>query len=104
MVASVSRGVAAVVLLEVVGHIGWPARKIDINAASVGLGGELEAQFAADLLDARFDFLDVVRGVVSFTYDAVFFIPERGWISGNARVFFFSFFFSFLLEERVESL
>lgn len=75
MVTSISRSVAAVVLLEMLGHMGRPACKIDVNAASVWLGGELEAQFATDLLDARFDFLDVVRGVVAFTYDAVFFIP-----------------------------
>jgi hypothetical protein len=46
------------------------ALEIDIDPALVLLGGILQSQFSAHLLDARFDLLDVIAGVVAFADDA----------------------------------
>ena len=45
--------------------------QVDVDPAGVFLGGELEMEFLADLLDARLDLLDVTGRVVALSDDAV---------------------------------
>lgn len=62
------------VVVVVVRHLRRPiaARlQLDVHATFVVLGVVLQSEFAADLLDARLDLLDVVRGVVSLADDHV---------------------------------
>jgi hypothetical protein len=45
--------------------------KIDIHPAFIRFGGILQSQFSTNLLDSRFDLLDVVGGMVSFPHNPV---------------------------------
>lgn len=47
------------------------ALEVDVDAAGVVLGGVVQAQLAADLLDAGLDLLDVPRAVVALADDNV---------------------------------
>lgn len=51
-------------------HDRWAALEVDVHAASIGLRHVLQAELLADLLDAGFDLLDVVGGVVTLADDA----------------------------------
>lgn len=75
------------------------ALQIDIDPALILLGLVLEAEFAADLLDARFDFLDVVARVVALADDdmEVIFASASGGFDA-----FFEYVFCFLDEEAVQ--
>jgi hypothetical protein len=52
-------------------HNSLTTSQVDINATGIFLGGILQPQLTANLLDARLDFLDVVRGVVSLADDTI---------------------------------
>lgn len=52
-------------------QIGSTTGEINVDTTGVFLSGVLQAHLATDLLDTGLDFLDVVRGVVSFADDAV---------------------------------
>ena len=83
--------------LEVVRHDGRPALKVDVDAARVLLRRVLQAELLADLLDFRFDLLDVAGRVVAFADDAVGNAPgEKRAGDWSAWVFFvwFGFLFS----------
>ena len=47
------------------------ASQVDVDAASVGFGVVLQAKFLTNLLDARFDLLDVVYGMVTLAHDPI---------------------------------
>lgn len=51
------------------GHDGLAAGQVDVHPAGVLLSGILETQFAADLLNARLDLLDVACRVVALADD-----------------------------------
>jgi hypothetical protein len=51
-------------------HDSLSTSQVDINSTSVFLGGILQPEFTADLLDARLDLLHVVGGVVALADDA----------------------------------
>lgn len=71
LMAAIARRIAAAMLgCELRRHVSGAAGEIDIDASGVVLGGVLESEILADSLDGRFDFLDVVWGVVSFADDA----------------------------------
>ena len=55
---------------QVLRHDGGAPLQVHVDAARVLLGGVLQAQLAADLLDLGFDLLDVVGGVVALADDA----------------------------------
>jgi hypothetical protein len=75
------------------------ALKIDVDPALVLLGLVLESQFTADLLDAGFDFLDVVARVISLADDdmKVVFASAAGGFDA-----FFEHVLCFLDEEAVQ--
>lgn len=50
-------------------HICRATGQIDVNATSVIFGAVLQPKFPTDLLNPGLEFLDVVRGVVSFSDD-----------------------------------
>ena len=52
------------------GHVCRAAGQVDVHTASVLFRGVLESEFLADLLDTGFYLLDVVDGVVAFSYYA----------------------------------
>lgn len=52
------------------GHDGLTTGEVDVDPTGVILGGIFQAEFAADLLDARLDLLDVAGGVVALADDA----------------------------------
>ena len=52
-------------------HLGRPTRQINIDPSRVLFRSILKPQFAADLFGSRFDFLNVVSGVVPFPDDPV---------------------------------
>lgn len=52
-------------------QIGGTTGEVNVDTTGVFLGGVLQAHLATDLFDTGLDFLDVVRGVVSFADDAV---------------------------------
>jgi len=56
--------------LILLGHNRRSPLEIDINPPGILLGRVLQAELLAHLLDAGFDLLDVVGGVVAFAYDA----------------------------------
>jgi len=56
-------------------QIGGTAGEINVDTTGVFLSGVLQAHLATDLFNTGLDFLDVVRGVVSFADDAV--LPVR---------------------------
>lgn len=66
----------------VVGKLRWHRRsaagQVDVHAAGVLLGRVLQTQLLADLLDPRFDLLDVVCGVIASADDAVKLDFSRG--------------------------
>lgn len=68
MVSSVARRVAPMLLRDMRWHLRRTSRQIDIYPSRVMLGGVLKTQLLADLLHARFDFLYVVRGVISLSH------------------------------------
>ena len=53
------------------GHISRRTGEVDVDTAGIFLGSILQTQTATDLLDAGFDLLDVVCGVVAFADNAV---------------------------------
>lgn len=55
----------------VIGHLGWSTLEVDVHASSILFRGILKAEFLAYLLDAWFDFLDVVDRVVALAYDTI---------------------------------
>ena len=62
--------VSVIALGELLRHLRGSTLEVDVHSASVGFGRVLQAEFLADLLDAWFDLLDVVWGVVPFADDA----------------------------------
>lgn len=52
------------------GHDSLAAGQVDVHTTGVLLGGVLETQFAANLLHARLDLLDMACGVVTLADDA----------------------------------
>lgn len=52
-------------------HNSLTTSQVHVDATSVILSGILQPQLTANLLDARLDFLDVVRGVVSLADDTM---------------------------------
>lgn len=67
--------------------------EINVDTAGIFLGGILQAHLATDLFDTGFDFLDVVRGVVTFADDAVplvhisyFILSQWGSKGGNIHM------------------
>lgn len=57
-------------------YIGRATGEVDINATGIVLGSVLQTHFAADLLNARLDLLDVVGGVNAFTDDTIFVVRQ----------------------------
>ena len=51
------------------GHHSLSTSEVHVDPTGIVLGGILEPELLADLLNARFDFLDVVDRVVSLTHD-----------------------------------
>lgn len=56
---------------QVLGQMGLAAGQVDVDAAGVVFGAELQAQIAANLLAARLELLDVAGRVVAFADDDV---------------------------------
>lgn len=52
-------------------QIGRTTSQINVDTTGVFLSGVLQAHLATDLFDTGLDFLDMIRGVVSFADDAV---------------------------------
>lgn len=50
-------------------HNGLAAGQIDVDPTGVLLGGILQAEFLADLFDARLDLLDMAGGMVTLADD-----------------------------------
>ena len=50
-------------------HDGGTTRQVDVDPAGILFRRVLEVEFLADLLDARFDLLDMARGVVALSDD-----------------------------------
>lgn len=55
------------------GHNGLATGQVHVDPTGVFLGGILQAEFLADLFDARLDLLDVAGGVVALADDP-------GWV------------------------
>jgi hypothetical protein len=55
---------------RVVGHDRLATGQVDVDTAGIVLGGIIQAEFLADLFDARLDLLDMAGRVVAFTDDA----------------------------------
>lgn len=64
------RALVRCLVRRVGGHDSLTTGEIDVNPTSVILGGIFQAEFAANLLDARLDLLDVAGGVVALADDA----------------------------------
>ena len=62
--------VSMVALRELLRHLGGSALEVDVHPARVCFCRVLQTEFLAYLLNAWFDLLDVVWGVVPFTDDA----------------------------------
>lgn len=54
---------------RIVGHDSLATSEVNVNTAGVVFGSILQAEFTADLFDARFDLLDMAGGVVSLADD-----------------------------------
>lgn len=55
---------------RVVGHDRLATSQVDVDTAGIVLGGIFQAEFVANLFDARLDLLDMAGGVVALTDDA----------------------------------
>ena len=70
LLVPVIRMVSMIALSELLRHLRGSTLEVDVYSAGVGFGRVLQTEFLAYLLDAWFDLLDVVWGVVPFTDDA----------------------------------
>ena len=70
LVAPVARRIASTMLMrELLRHLRRASGQVDIYPAGILLGCILETQFLADLLDAGFDPLNMVRRMVSLSHN-----------------------------------
>ena len=93
LLVPVVRMVSVIALRELRRHLRGSALEVDVYPASIGFCRVLQTEFSTYLLDAWFDLLDVVRGVVPFADDAV-----QNFCSGWLRSRFVFFCFLFLGE------
>lgn len=71
MATSVIGRIASMLLGELRRHLRCASGKIDVNSPRILLGGVLQPQFLADLLDTGFDLLNVIDRMISLSYDTV---------------------------------
>lgn len=70
MVSTVARPISTTILMrELWWHLRWATLKINIYSACVVLCGILQSHLPADLLDAWLDLLDMIRRMISFSYN-----------------------------------
>jgi hypothetical protein len=67
------------------GHNGRAAGQVHVDTTGVFLGGILQAEFLADLFDARLDLLDVAGGMVALADDPGW-VLERHFLMGTAKL------------------
>lgn len=80
MVSTVARPISTTILMrELWWHLRWATLKINIYSACVVLCGILQSHLPADLLDAWLDLLDMIRRMISFSYNTNW--PEKAWVS-----------------------
>ena len=62
--------IAMITLCKLLRHMCRAALEIDVHSTSICLCRILQAKFLTDLLNARFDFLNVIWGMIAFADDA----------------------------------